>query len=164
MAYRQWLPNPTETVGVRLEDDAMHPILPAGSIVAVDHVDVRPASTPGADRRGRPSPTASPLVRWLDISGRHLILRPNQPSKDHPLIPVELEGIRDGAHHRAGRLVVEPVQPGLTAPTATRGPGPAVGPASAADRSADPARTRQARGTGPPTPSESFGVGSAVRG
>jgi len=36
MAYRQWLPNPSETVGVRLEDDAMHPILPSGSIVAVD--------------------------------------------------------------------------------------------------------------------------------
>ena len=30
MAYRQWLPNPAQTIGVRMTDDAMHPILPSG--------------------------------------------------------------------------------------------------------------------------------------
>lgn len=36
LAYREWLPHPRETVAVRLMDDAMFPILPAGSVVAVD--------------------------------------------------------------------------------------------------------------------------------
>jgi hypothetical protein len=89
MAYRQWLPNPTETVGVRLDDDAMHPILPSGSLVAIDR-SVRDAQ----ELHGRivaARPNGAFCVRWLDISGRHLILRPNQPSKDHPLIPIELD-------------------------------------------------------------------------
>ena len=47
MAYRQWLPNPSETVGVRLDDDAMHPILPAGSIVAIDRSVTDPQQLQG---------------------------------------------------------------------------------------------------------------------
>jgi len=35
------------------------------------------------------------LIRWLEISGKHLILRPNQPSSNHPLIPIEMSSIRD---------------------------------------------------------------------
>jgi hypothetical protein len=31
LAYREWLPHPRETVAVRLDDDAMFPILPSGS-------------------------------------------------------------------------------------------------------------------------------------
>ena len=30
------------------------------------------------------------MIRWLEISGHHLILRPNQPSRDFPMIPVDL--------------------------------------------------------------------------
>src|SRR5262245_49920713 len=33
LAYRHWLPKPSETIGTRLIDDAMYPILPKGSIV-----------------------------------------------------------------------------------------------------------------------------------
>jgi hypothetical protein len=94
MAYRQWLPNPTETVGLRLEDNAMHPILPAGSIVAVDRSMCDPLLLQG--RIVAAMPEGVPCVRWLDISGRHLILRPNQPSKDHTMIPVELDSFGDG--------------------------------------------------------------------
>ena len=32
------------------------------------------------------------MIRWLDVSGCHIILRPNQNSKDFPLIPVEYDG------------------------------------------------------------------------
>ena len=95
MAYRQWLPNPAETVGVRLDDDAMHPILPAGSIVAVDRSVVDPQRLQGRIVAACPD-GASPVIRWLEISGRHLILRPNQPSKEHPLIPVEIDGQPEG--------------------------------------------------------------------
>ena len=38
-----------------------------------------------------PAPKGEPMIRWLDLSGRHMILRPNQPSREHPLIPVELD-------------------------------------------------------------------------
>ena len=93
MAYRQWLPNPAETVGVRLDDDAMHPILPAGSLVAIDRSVSDPQELQGRIVAARPDGVF--CVRWLDISGRHLILRPNQPSKDHPLIPIELDGQSD---------------------------------------------------------------------
>jgi hypothetical protein len=90
MAYRQWLPNPNETVGVRLTDDAMYPILPAGSVVAIDRSKTDIQSLQG--RMVAACPEDEPMIRWLDLSGRHLILRPNQPSREHPLIPVELNG------------------------------------------------------------------------
>ena len=36
------------------------------------------------------------MVRWLDLSGRHVILRPSSANRDYPLIPVELaEGVRN---------------------------------------------------------------------
>ena len=94
MAYRRWLPNPDETVGVRLDDDAMHPILPAGSIVAVDRSVSNPQLLQG--RLVAACPDREPVIRWLDISGRHMILRPNQPSKEHTLIPVEIDERSDG--------------------------------------------------------------------
>ncbi|MCA1684629.1 MAG: S24 family peptidase, partial [Planctomycetia bacterium] len=74
MAYRQWLPNPNETVGVRLDDHSMHPILPSGSIVAVDRSVVDPVQLQGRIVAARPD-GGVPVVRWLEISGRHLILR-----------------------------------------------------------------------------------------
>ena len=91
MAYRQWLPNPRETVGVRLEDDSMHPILPSGSIVAVDRSVVDPEGLQGRIVAACPD-GREPVIRWLEISGRHLIFRPNLPTKEHPLIPVEIDG------------------------------------------------------------------------
>jgi hypothetical protein len=91
MAYRQWLPHPEQTVGVRLEDDAMYPILPAGSVVAVDRAITSPELLHG--RLVAACPEGVPMIRWLDLSGRHLILRPNQPNREHPLIPVELNGL-----------------------------------------------------------------------
>ena len=94
MAYRQWLPNPSETVGVRLEDDSMHPILPAGSVVAIDRSVTDPQLLQG--RIVAACPERVPLIRWLDLSGRHLILRPGQPSKDYPLIPVEFDEHSEG--------------------------------------------------------------------
>jgi hypothetical protein len=90
LAYRQWLPHPDETVGVRLADNAMHPILPAGSVVAIDRSITDPRQLQG--RMVAACPEGKPLIRWLDLSERHLILRPNQLSREHPLIPIELEG------------------------------------------------------------------------
>ena len=49
LAYRHWLPKPAETIGARLTDDAMYPILPAGSIVAIDR-SVDPAARNSTDR------------------------------------------------------------------------------------------------------------------
>ncbi len=90
MAYRQWLPNPGATVGVRLTDDSMYPILPSGSVVAIDRSRRDARSLQG--RMVAASPEGHPMIRWLDITGRHMILRPNQVSRNHPLIPIELNG------------------------------------------------------------------------
>ena len=32
-----------------------------------------------------------PIIRWLEVSGRHMILRPNQQGREYPLVPVDLE-------------------------------------------------------------------------
>lgn len=89
MAYRQWLPNPGHTIGVRLADDAMSPMLPMGSIVAVDRSITNPMQLHGRIVAARMDST--PIIRWLEISGRHGILRPNQQGRDFPLVPVDLE-------------------------------------------------------------------------
>ena len=89
LAYRQWIPHPRETFAVRLDDNAMNPILPAGSVVAVDRASNDPQALQG--RIVAAVAEGEPLVRWLEISGRHLILRPNQPSREHPIIPIDLE-------------------------------------------------------------------------
>jgi SOS-response transcriptional repressor LexA len=87
MAYREWLPNPKQTIGVRLVDDSMHPILSIGSIVAIDRSLTDPAQLHG--RIVAACPDGAPMIRWLEVSGRHVILRPNQQGRDYPLIPID---------------------------------------------------------------------------
>ena len=94
LAYRKWLPHPKETVAVRLVDDSMAPILPAGSVVAVDRSVTDPVKLQG--RMVAAAPEGQPMIRWLEVTGRHLILRPNQPTRDHPLIPVEVDSLPHG--------------------------------------------------------------------
>ncbi len=89
LAYRGWLPHPKETVAVRLDDDAMFPILPAGSVVAVDRSIVDVHRLQG--KMVAASPDGVPMIRWLELTGRHLIFRPNVPSREHPLIPMEYD-------------------------------------------------------------------------
>ncbi len=95
LAYREWVPHPDETVGVQLKDDAMHPVLPADSIVAIDLTWHDAKQLQGRIVAARPEPGSKPVIRWLEISGRHLILRPNQPNREYPLIPIELSSIPD---------------------------------------------------------------------
>lgn len=89
LAYRQWLPNPSATVAVRVDDDAMSPILPAGSVAAIDRSDARPADLQGKIVAARKD--GELLIRWLDLSGRHAILRPNHSGPFHPLVSVVLD-------------------------------------------------------------------------
>jgi hypothetical protein len=86
LAYRQWLPNPMATIGTRVIDNAMHPVLPLGSIVAVDRTVTDPQKLDG--RMVAACPDGVPMIRWLEIHGPHLLLRPNHSSKDFPSIPV----------------------------------------------------------------------------
>jgi hypothetical protein len=88
LAYRQWLKNPAETIGTRLIDDAMYPILPTGSIVAIDRSVTNPLKLHGQMVAACPEGTV--MIRWLEVSGHHVILKPNQSNRDFPLIPVEL--------------------------------------------------------------------------
>jgi SOS-response transcriptional repressor LexA len=88
LAYRQWIPHVAETVAVQIDDDSMHPILPEGSVVAVDRASRNPDHLHG--KLVAAAPGGKAMIRWLEISGRHLILRPNQPGRDFPMIPVDL--------------------------------------------------------------------------
>ncbi|WP_406699992.1 S24 family peptidase [Singulisphaera sp. Ch08] len=94
MAFRQWIPHPTETVGVQVTDDSMFPVLPSGSLVAIDRSVTDPQQLQG--KMVAACPDEVPMICWLDLSGRHLIFRPNQPNREHPLIPVELSGLASG--------------------------------------------------------------------
>lgn len=91
LADSRWIANPDETLAVRLEDDAMSPILPSGSVVAVDRAIRDPSRLSG--RLVAACVDGEPMVRWLELSGRHLILRPNVPSREHATIPIELDGM-----------------------------------------------------------------------
>lgn len=102
LAYRQWIPHLAETVAVALEDDAMHPILPRGSVVAVDRATTDPETLHG--KLVAAAPDGKPMIRWLEITGRHLILRPNQPSREFPTIPVDL-GEKPGKSMLLGQVV-----------------------------------------------------------
>ncbi|AGA29441.1 hypothetical protein Sinac_5291 [Singulisphaera acidiphila DSM 18658] len=94
MAFRQWVPNPVETVGVQISDDSMDPVLPIGSLAAIDRSVTDPQLLHG--KIVAACPEGVPMIRWLDLSGRHLIFRPNQPSREHPLIPIETTGLASG--------------------------------------------------------------------
>jgi SOS-response transcriptional repressor LexA len=93
LAYRQWLPNPAATVAARVQGDAMSPILPAGSVAAIDRTDVAPADLQGKIVAARKD--GELLIRWLDLSGRHAILRPNNSGPFHPLVSVVLDEAPD---------------------------------------------------------------------
>jgi hypothetical protein len=101
LAYRQWLPNPSRTIGVRIIDDAMHPILTAGSIAAIDCSITDPMSLHG--RIVAATPEGTPMIRWLEVSGHHVILRPNQASREFPIVPVNLE--ESGSSFIVGQVV-----------------------------------------------------------
>lgn len=88
LAYRQWIPHPRDTLAFQLDDDAMAPILPSGSVVAVDRQVRDPEQLQG--RMVAALSGGEPIIRWLDVAGRHLILRPNQPHRDFPMIPFEV--------------------------------------------------------------------------
>ena len=75
----------------------MTPILPSGSVVAIDSSVREPAVLSG--RLAAACVDGKPLVRWIDLSGRHLILRPSQPSREHPIIPIEL------GEHASGLII-----------------------------------------------------------
>src|SRR5437763_1622899 len=66
---------------------------PAGPVVAVDRSITDPQRLQGKMVAARPE--GVPMIRWLDLTGRHLIFRPNQASKDHSLIPIELDDAVD---------------------------------------------------------------------
>lgn len=87
LALRAWLANPARTVAVTVDDDAMQPVLPEGSLAVVDRSAVDPRILNGQIVAA--CPEGIPMLRWLEINGRHMILRPNQVGREHPLIPLE---------------------------------------------------------------------------
>ena len=89
MVDRSWIANPDSTVACPVEDDAMAPILPEGSLVAVDlsaRHDVPPSGRIVVARAGGRN-----LVRWAELMDPVIALRPNRPA-DFPLIRLDADG------------------------------------------------------------------------
>ena len=110
VSYRKWLPKPAETIGVRLTDDAMHPILPAGSVVAIDRSVTQPHELHGQIVAA--CPDGVPMIRWLDVHGHTSSCGPTRTAGISP-DPDRVQRRGEPGDHRPGRLVVEPIQPGL---------------------------------------------------
>jgi len=89
LALRRWIANPARTIAVQVDDDAMHPILPIGSFAAFDRSTTDPASLHG--RIVAACPEGKAMIRWLEVSGRHMILRANRIDREHPIIPLEIQ-------------------------------------------------------------------------
>jgi len=89
LADRSWIPNPERTIAARLDDDAMAPILPRGSVVAIDSSSRDPKLLSG--RIAAALIDGRSIVRWAERSGRHLILRANEPRGEFPMIPLECD-------------------------------------------------------------------------
>ena len=88
LADESWIAHPEHTVAARIEDESMSPILDAGSIVAVDMSVNDPAQLAGRIAAVRVK--GRPVVRWLEETGRHVILRAHRRRDEFPLIPLEL--------------------------------------------------------------------------
>ncbi|WP_152051116.1 helix-turn-helix domain-containing protein [Tautonia marina] len=103
LVYHGWLKHPKSTVALRVEDDAMHPILPIGSMVAVDCAIRSAEELQGRIVAARVEGRA--VIRWLELSGRHLILRPNRSSPDTPTVAIEPAAVGQGSGPILGQVV-----------------------------------------------------------
>jgi len=88
MMPRGWLPNPAKTVAATLADDSMAPMLPEGSVVAIDRSITNAQALEGKIVAALID--GEVLIRWLDLGGRHFILRPNMPGAGYPMIPIDI--------------------------------------------------------------------------
>jgi hypothetical protein len=83
-ASRKWITRPESTFAIRMDDEEMEPVLPKGSILGIDRSARDPAELQGrlvvAKHQGKP------LVRQLDLSNRHLILKASRPGRGSGLI------------------------------------------------------------------------------
>lgn len=83
---RSWIANPGDTVASTVEDDSMSPILPMGSLIAVDF-----STREFDDFEGRlvvARVGEQVFVRWFENSENQVILRPNRPGA-FPLMRIE---------------------------------------------------------------------------
>jgi hypothetical protein len=84
LSFREWVPNPDHSVCVRVENEAMKPHLPESSVAVVDLSQNKPETlhsrmVVALDSRN------DPVIRWLEHSGEHLILRAEV--RNYPTIP-----------------------------------------------------------------------------
>lgn len=101
--FHGWLKNPGATVAIAVEDDAMHPILPAGSMVAIDRSIRAPELLQGKIVAARIDGRAA--IRWLELSGRHLILKPNRSNPATPTVAIEPAAVGTGTGPILGQVV-----------------------------------------------------------
>jgi hypothetical protein len=84
LMYRDWVPNPDHSVCIRVDNEAMKPLLPESSVAVVDLSQNKPESLHtrmviALDNKNEP------VIRWLEHSGEHLILRAEV--RHYPTIP-----------------------------------------------------------------------------
>ncbi len=103
VAQRSWIAHPRDTFAVQIEDDSMAPVLAAGSVAAIDRTCHDPHQLQG--KIVAACPDGHPMIRWLDLSGRHLILRPNQQTLEYPITPTEWNPDRRGGSPIVGQVV-----------------------------------------------------------
>jgi hypothetical protein len=100
-AHQEWLAACREARCVRVNGDAMAPLISDGAYVAFSADDESLAALDGSlvvawvENR--------PCVRWLEVSGRYGLLRPENPSEDAGTRLIDLDD--PAAEHRVRRVV-----------------------------------------------------------
>lgn len=86
---REWVEGYPECQFLRQEGQAMEPILSHGALIAYATKPEAPELLDNAlvvyHHQGKP------LVRWLQLAGRFALLRPENPSDENPILPIDLE-------------------------------------------------------------------------
>ncbi len=92
-ARREWMDARRECRCLRLEDDAMAPILEDGAYVAFADAEEPPANLVGSLVVAWVA--GKPLVRWFEISGRYGLLRAENPAHEPGTVLLDLDAPPD---------------------------------------------------------------------
>ena len=97
--YKDWVPHPKETRCLRVKGTSMHPVLPDGSLVAVDGAIREPAQC--ADGIVAARVDDGVVIKWLTVAKDVLMLR----SENREFAPVVLHPSEDEPSPIVGKVI-----------------------------------------------------------
>lgn len=97
--YRDWVPHPAQTKCLRVKGDSMHPVLPSGSLVAVDATMREPRDLNGAIVAALVDDAV--VVKWLRATERGVVL----VSENREFEPIVIDGGEHVSNPVIGKVI-----------------------------------------------------------